>query len=339
MGTGRLPFFLLLPLLVPGAVQGEVIQDFSQCAWFFQGKVPPQGFDTQNRVKICQRYKNHYHFVTLYRTELRNPIYSAYRYPCTMGVTKEKRPRPWFYEPQIDDPHASPEMTSSNNTSSDHQAVDADYRGSGYDRGHLYPYSFNRNDSATATCTLTNAVPQEHKANVNWAKEAEDVVLELAKICHKSGRSAYVVTGSANSTTIKVNNKVIVPGVAWTALCCTSSPSPNTDPCLNNRVWSEGQDVPRCDKGFSAAFKKRMLPEEPAVRLTVRELQKELGVGKIFESCRGTSADDEVETFKDVTLLISAVMSAANGVDSVKRWSWEFAVMCCLLSEIGLKWV
>ncbi|XP_020372790.2 endonuclease domain-containing 1 protein-like, partial [Rhincodon typus] len=266
-------------------------------------------FNTQNRVKICQRYRNHYHFVTLYRTELRNPVYSAYRYPCTMGVEAKQRPRLWFYEPQIDDPHASAEMSSSNDTSSDHQAVDADYQGSGYDRGHLYPFSFNRNDSATATCTLTNAVPQKHKANVNWAKEAESFVLKLAKICHKSGRSTYAVTGSANSTTIKMKNKVMVPEVVWTALCCTSSPSPNNDPCLNNHVWSEGQDVPRYNKDFSAAFKKRMEPEEPAVRLTVRELQNELKVGKIFESCRGTSADDEEETFKDVTYLIETEMS------------------------------
>ncbi|XP_078086748.1 endonuclease domain-containing 1 protein-like [Mustelus asterias] len=305
MGTPSLVLFLLFPLLNPGPVQGEVIQDLSQCGWFFQGEVPPQGFDTQNRVKICQRYKNHYHFVTLYRTDLRIPVYSAYRYPCTLGVDKKLRPRPWFYEPQIDDPRASAEMMSSKDTASVYQAVDADYEDSGYDRGHLYPYSFNRKDSATATCTLTNAVPQKHKANVNWAKEAESIVFNLTKICRNSGRSMYVVTGSANSTNIKLKNKIMVPELAWTALCCSSPPAQNNDPCLNSNVVSAERNAPMVyDKDFSAAFLKRMQPEEPALRLTVGNLQQRLGVGKMFASCRGTSADDEAETFKEVTLLI-----------------------------------
>ncbi|XP_078413663.1 endonuclease domain-containing 1 protein-like [Cetorhinus maximus] len=338
MGTASLALFLLLPVLDPGAVQGEVIQDLNRCSWFFQGKTPPQGFDTQNRIKICQRYKNHYHFVTLYRTDLRIPVYSAYRYPCTMGVDKKQRPDPWFYEPQIDNPCASVEMISSNDISSDNQAVDADYQFSGYDRGHLCPYSFNRNDSATATCTLTNAVPQKHKANVNWAKEAENIVRKLAVECDKSGRSMYVVTGSANSTNIKVKNKIMVPEVAWTALCCTSPPDQNNDPCLNNNLRSERKNVMMYDKDFSAAFRKRMMPEETGVRLTVRELQGQLGVGKMFESCRGTSADDEAETFKEVTMLIEGEVPVENRGDSVSRWSWVFAVVYCLLSEMGLNW-
>ncbi|XP_041063454.1 endonuclease domain-containing 1 protein-like isoform X2 [Carcharodon carcharias] len=299
MGTASLALFLLLPVLDPGAVQGEVIQDLNNCSWFFQGKTPPQGFDTQNRIKICQRYKNHYHFVTLYRTDLRIPVYSAYRYPCTMGVDKKRRPSPWFYEPQIDDPRASMEMISSNGTSSGNQAVDTDYQRSGYDRGHLYPFSFNSNDSATATTTLTNAVPQKHKANENWAEEAESIVRKLAVECHRSGRSMYVVTGSANSTNIKLKNKIVVPEVAWTALCCTSPPDQNNDPCLNNNLQSERENVMMYNKDFSAAFRKRMMPEETTVRLTVRELQEQLGVVKMFESCRGTSADDEAETFKE----------------------------------------
>ncbi|XP_067901607.1 endonuclease domain-containing 1 protein-like [Heterodontus francisci] len=339
MGTGNLAILLLLGVLNLGIVQGEVIQDLSKCNWFFQGKIPPQGFATQNRAKICQRYKNHYHFVTLYRPDLRIPVYSAYRYPCTIGVDKKQRPTPWFYEPQIDDPQGSPEMTSSKDVSSEHQAVDTDYQNSGYDRGHLYPFSFNKNDSGTATCTLTNAVPQTHTANVNWNKEAESTVLNLAKICHKSNRSMYVMTGSTNQTNIKLKNRVTVPELAWTVLCCTSSLHQNNDPCLNNNMESEEQNVPTYGKDFSAAFMKKMAPEEAAVRLTVRELQNELRVGKIFDSCRGTSADDEEETFKAVTGLIEEVANYKNGAESVRSWSWVFAVMCCVLSEIGFKWI
>uniref|UniRef100_UPI00398E7B93 endonuclease domain-containing 1 protein-like n=1 Tax=Pristiophorus japonicus TaxID=55135 RepID=UPI00398E7B93 len=333
MGAAGLVLFLLLALPDPGTVQGKVVENFDECSWFFQNKIPPQGFDTQNRVKICQRYKNHYHFVTLYRPDLRIPVYSAYRYPCTIGVEKKFRSNPWFYEPQIDDRKASAEMTSSKDRSSDNQAVDADYKDSGYDRGHLYPFSFNENDSATATCTLTNAVPQKHEANVNWNKQVESIVLKLALICHKSGRSMYVVTGSANSTGSKLKNKVTVPEVAWTALCCTSPPGRINDPCLNNNVWSEEQSATTYDKDFSCAFKKKMEPEEDAVILTVRALQRNLSMIKIFDSCRGTNQDDEAENFEEVKTLIATVTSAENGGGSIRGWSWGFAVLCCLLSK------
>ncbi|XP_078085561.1 endonuclease domain-containing 1 protein-like [Mustelus asterias] len=332
MGRGNsAPLLLLLALLCPGTVLGEVVRDFQTCGWFFQNRVPPQGFPTRGRVRICQRYKNHYHFGTLYRTDLRIPVYSAYRYPCIMGQSEAYRPSPWFMEPQIDNQNAVATMRSSSAEHSDKQAVDADYQDSGYDRGHLYPFSLNDKESATATCTLTNAVPEEHAANVNWYQEAESVVQKLARICHKSGRSTYLVTGAANPTRTKMKNRVSVPGLVWTALCCSYPQDQNNDPCLNDNVEAEGQNVLKYNRDFSFAFMKSMKPEKEVVHLSVRQLQNKLRVGKLFDSCRGASESDEMEILKEVEGLIQdKIINPANtGGSPLRPLGYEAAVGIC----------
>ncbi|XP_067901603.1 endonuclease domain-containing 1 protein-like [Heterodontus francisci] len=312
------PPSLVILVLLTGTVQGDVLPSFDECNWFFQGKIPPQGFDTQNRVRICQRYKNYYHYATLYSTDLRIPVYSAYRYPCSLGHKKAYRPNPWFYEPQIDDPSKSGEMKPCRVPSSDFQAVESDYQGSGYNRGHLYPFILNRDESATSTCTLTNAVPESSGANNRWYKEAESVAQKLAEICHKSSRSMYLVTGTANPTQKKMKNRVAVPGRVWTALCCTLPQDQNNDACLNNDMGSEGVDIATYNKDFSFAVMKQMEPEAKAEHLMVREVQNRLGVGKIFDSCRGTSKEDEGETFKEVEELISKLVISTDDQETVE---------------------
>uniref|UniRef100_UPI00398F2320 endonuclease domain-containing 1 protein-like n=1 Tax=Pristiophorus japonicus TaxID=55135 RepID=UPI00398F2320 len=310
MEAAGLVLLLLLAILDPGTVQGKVVPDFDECSWFFQDKIPPQGFETPNRVRICQRYKNHYHFVTLYRPDLRIPVYSAYRYPCTTGESEGHTPSPWFYEPQIDDANAADEMESCEAASSQLQAVNDDYEGSGYHRGQLYPFALNRKESATGSCTLTNAVPKSQEANIEWHDEAESVAQKLAQICHKSGRSMYLVTGADNASEQTVNDRVSVPGLVWTALCCTSPQSP--DPCLNEDMGAEEEDVATYDKDFSLAFMQQMESGAKVERLMVREVQGILGVGKIFDSCRGTSEDDEAENFKEVEGLVEEIAPSAD---------------------------
>ncbi|XP_020380320.1 endonuclease domain-containing 1 protein-like [Rhincodon typus] len=308
MGTGSLVLFLLLA----GLVRGEVVQDFDKCSWFFQGGIPPRGFESQNWIKICQRYKNHYHYATLYNSGLRVPVYSAYRYPCTMGQSAGYRPKPWFYEPQIDDPAEASEMKSCTVPSSAFQAVESDYKNEKYERGHLYPFKLNDKESATSTCTLTNAVPESHRANVRWFHQVESLVQKLAQKCHQSKQTMYVVTGAAKPTQMKMNNRVSVPGLVWTALCCTFPQDPNNDPCPSRNVVSEETDTPTYNKDFSFAFMKNMEPEADAEHLTVREVQERLGVGKIFDTCRGTTKDDEAETFKEVEALVSKLATITD---------------------------
>ncbi|XP_055495174.1 endonuclease domain-containing 1 protein-like [Leucoraja erinacea] len=301
----------------PGTVRGKVVQDFKECGWFFQNNIPPQGFLGRSRLRICQRFKNHYHFATLYRTDVRIPVYSAYRYPCSMGESEAYRPSPWFHEPQIDNQNAGNDMRSSTKARSTKQATDTDYQDSGYDRGHLYPFALNDKESSTATCTLTNAVPEEHGANVKWYQEVEAVAERLSRVCRKSGRTMYLLTGSANPTRTKINNRVSVPRAVWTALCCTASPDHNRDPCLGDRAPPEGQDVLVYNRDFSFAFMKEMKPERAAKHLTVRELQRKLPVDSLFVSCRGTSDNDERQTFEEVEGLIeNKIINPLNNTGS-----------------------
>lgn len=87
---------LLLPCL-GGLVLGEV-GDFSHCLRFFYKRAPPEGIDTEGYRPICQRYKNQYRFASLYHSQRRTPLYSAY----TLTPAAGKRPKNiWKYEPQV----------------------------------------------------------------------------------------------------------------------------------------------------------------------------------------------------------------------------------------------
>ncbi|KAG2460460.1 ENDD1 protein, partial [Polypterus senegalus] len=63
------------------------------------------------------------------------------------------------------------------------QAVDLDYKDSGYSRGHLFPNSFAADeDQAESTFTLTNTAPQLQSSNEAWAQEVEEPMLKLIKL-------------------------------------------------------------------------------------------------------------------------------------------------------------
>lgn len=68
-----------------------------------------------------------------------------------------------------------------------------DYRGSGYDRGHLAPAGNHRSskEELEATFFLTNIAPQDHVFNTGIWKQLEDKVRKMAATYHK----VHVVTG------------------------------------------------------------------------------------------------------------------------------------------------
>lgn len=114
------------------------------------------------------------------------------------------------------------------------QAINEDYRNTGYDRGHLNPNFYQCNDSRTATFTLTNAVPQDPCLNQQSWKKMEEVSLQTMRLnCSFSGAERYFVTGIVRSRTRIPNvehdteadrarefNRVTVPSHMWTATCC-----------------------------------------------------------------------------------------------------------------------
>lgn len=82
-----------------GLVLGEISEDFSQCLDFFYNDTPPKGVSASGYQPICQRYRNQYHFASLYHRQNRAPLYSAYVLsPADGNRPKNKK---WMYEPQV----------------------------------------------------------------------------------------------------------------------------------------------------------------------------------------------------------------------------------------------
>uniref|UniRef100_A0A673AJV5 Uncharacterized protein n=1 Tax=Sphaeramia orbicularis TaxID=375764 RepID=A0A673AJV5_9TELE len=207
-----------------GLVRGEVGQDFSKCLDFFFERTPPKGFDAAGYQPICQRYKNQYHFASLYHRQHRVPVYSAY----ILRPADGKRPSStWMYEPQLAFSRADPEMKPFRSTVDQNviesQAVLEDYKKSNYTRGHLNPSMHQgTKENREATFTLTNIVPQRAGSNSGpWNKFENEVLKRFKNVCRGQ---MFVVTGALPyvSGTHWINNRVVIPEYMWSAYCCPS---------------------------------------------------------------------------------------------------------------------
>lgn len=88
---------LLLLASLGGLLWGEV-GDFTPCLWFYYMKTPPKAVGGEGYQPICQRYRNQYHFASLYQCQSSAPLYSSY----ILSPGRGKRPRnKWMYEPQV----------------------------------------------------------------------------------------------------------------------------------------------------------------------------------------------------------------------------------------------
>ncbi|RZG76418.1 DNA/RNA non-specific endonuclease [Acinetobacter sp. WCHAc060025] len=102
--------------------------------------------------------------------------------------------------------------------SSNHRALLSDYRGSGYDRGHMSP---NADMSNTASqfdsFSLANMVPQAPKNNQQVWRELEEATRAMVT---KQKKDVYVVTGPVFSgKKLKtIGNGVIVPTAVFKAI-------------------------------------------------------------------------------------------------------------------------
>uniref|UniRef100_A0AAY3ZUP0 Endonuclease domain-containing 1 protein-like n=2 Tax=Denticeps clupeoides TaxID=299321 RepID=A0AAY3ZUP0_9TELE len=226
------PPALLLLLLFISLAEGHIVQSFKgTCGQFFitdpkdqNNHIPPTILtdhqDPDRYKQICQRYNNRYYYATLYDTQNRIPVYSAYQYT---GHTKLVRKTTWMIEPQLDDVTASPNMGSESSVDDskrgNYQALNGDYT-STYHKGHLYPVCHNNNQPcAYATFTLTNAAPQRPRDNWDWYHKVESMVNKKLENCN----TAHIVTGvvPGSKWMEKDNRKVNVPSHFWTAYCCT----------------------------------------------------------------------------------------------------------------------
>lgn len=99
MAFGALNAFLLvnlLTLVVKARVEKELS---SECQDFLYSRMVPKGYEDKDLHFICQSYNKKARYATLYNTEDRIPVYSAYIFTKSEG---EKCINvPWMYEPQV----------------------------------------------------------------------------------------------------------------------------------------------------------------------------------------------------------------------------------------------
>ncbi|XP_043098120.1 endonuclease domain-containing 1 protein-like [Puntigrus tetrazona] len=210
---------LMLSLLF--GASAKVVQDFQkECGQFFANGRSPTIFPEPQYKQICQTLNGNCYYATLYDTSKKIPVYSAYKFEGVMGCTRTDT---WYVEPQIDDITKGGNMDFSRTVYIQqrglYQAVNSDYEGSGYDRGHLAPvYLANSQSCADATFTLTNAAPQTKCFNrIFWFEKEQSLANKLKKDCFS--QQVYIVTGVVPGTT-NIANRVNVPSYFWTAYCC-----------------------------------------------------------------------------------------------------------------------
>ncbi|XP_071233889.1 uncharacterized protein [Salvelinus alpinus] len=241
------------------------VKNFSECKKFFLEGTTPNlpgilvGGEVQNQNRnrykpICQNYKNTYRFATLYDTTNRIPVFSAYNFTGPdPGIKDEvcKLSRSWRIEQQLKNNnrktlHLQSEVKKLNNNKDIvNQAANADYKNNsrGLQKGHLFPCSHAPDDDTKrSTYTLTNAVPQVGSFNGGRWRVVEgnvrDALVSNCKINNK--RKAYVVTGAVpNNNNNKLNNRVNIPDLLWTAFCCETS---EKDKWVAGAYWGENKE-------------------------------------------------------------------------------------------------
>jgi len=96
-----------------------------------------------------------------------------------------------------------------------------DYRGSGFDRGHMTPSgdrTANQEDNC-ATFVMTNMVPQRPELNRKvWAN-----LEEYSRSLVEQGKELYIVAGPAGEQEL-LNNKVVVPASTWKVIVVLDRP-------------------------------------------------------------------------------------------------------------------
>lgn len=127
-----------------------------------------------------------------------------------------------------------------------YQVQPNDYRGTGYDRGHLVPSgdrTNNLNQNST-TFLMTNIIPQAPKLNREIWSDLEQYCRELLK----QGKELYIITGGEGKLKTIAKGKVTVPKWNWKVIVILDKPNqkitentqiiavrmPNFNPLTNN---------------------------------------------------------------------------------------------------------
>lgn len=162
---------------------------FNQCLDYFPNKQIPAVSQTGRDLCFDS-------FAVLYSPATKKPIYVVERLNHERLQNKVDRKGSRFYE--------EARLRKSE------RATLADYKGSGYDRGHNAPAADMPNSSAMAqSFSLANIMPQAHENNRGiWAKAVEQATRKYAI---RATGDVYVFTGSIGNAGTIGEGKVVVP--------------------------------------------------------------------------------------------------------------------------------
>ncbi len=157
------------------ATQSHAAEDFAACQQFFAHRTAPIVEKRPTQRALCYDA-----FAILHSGESKTPVFVAEKLnKASIADTGERRTNRFFADARL---------------RSAERATLEDYKGSGYDRGHMAPAGDMPTAQAMAqSFSLANMVPQapEHNRGV-WAKTVESTTRKYAS--HATG-DVYVITG------------------------------------------------------------------------------------------------------------------------------------------------
>jgi endonuclease G len=201
--------------------------DFEQCRQLFADQSPPVILQTQAKETRALCFTA---FAVLHSGQSRTPLYVAEKLNRkTLQAAHQKRKDKFFADARL--PRAE-------------RAELDDYKGSGYDRGHMAPAAdMTTPESMAQSFSLANMVPQSSANNRKaWAKIEKDT----RKYVLRAQGDVYVITGpvfEAAPATIG-SNRVWVPKHLFKLVY---------DPATNKAWahWIDNQDVAKAGKPIS----------------------------------------------------------------------------------------
>lgn len=159
----------------PSTHSGSDADSFSACPHFFAGGKPPVVAPRPTNRDLCYDA-----FAILHSGESKTPVFVAEKLnKASIADADEKRTNKFFPDARL--------------RSAERAALD-DYKGSGFDRGHMAPAGDMPTAQAMAqSFSLANMVPQspEHNRGV-WAKTVEAATRKYAS---RASGNVYVITG------------------------------------------------------------------------------------------------------------------------------------------------
>ena len=173
----------LRALAVLFTTHSQAAADFAECPQFFANKKPPIVAPHPMQRALCYDA-----FAILHSGESKTAVYVAQKLNrASVEDADEKRKNKFFADARL---------------RSAERATLADYKGSGWSRGHMAPAGDMPTEQAMAqSFTLANMVPQAQKHNGGaWAKSVEAATRQYAG---RATGDVYVITGPSYSPNIE----------------------------------------------------------------------------------------------------------------------------------------